>query len=36
MSGVYREPSAAEVIRTGGDPQNGACELESGQTVYVF
>jgi hypothetical protein len=36
MTGVYREPSAAEVVRTGGDPQNGACELESGQTVYVF
>lgn len=36
MSGVYHEPTASEVIRTGGDPQNGACELESGQTVYVF
>ena len=36
MSGVYREPTAAELIRTGGDPQNGACTLESGQTVYVF
>jgi hypothetical protein len=36
MSGAYREPSAAEVIRTGGDPQDGRCTLESGQTVYVF
>jgi hypothetical protein len=36
MTGVYHEPSAAEVVRTGGDPQNGACELASGQTVYVF
>jgi hypothetical protein len=36
MSGVYHEPNASEVLRTGGDPQNGACELESGQTVYVF
>ena len=36
MTGVYREPAAAEVIRAGGDPQNGACVLESGQTVYVF
>jgi len=36
MSGVYREPTAGELIRTGGDPHNGACTLESGQTVYVF
>jgi hypothetical protein len=36
MTGLYREPSAGELIRTGGDPQNGACTLESGQTVYVF
>jgi len=36
MTGAYREPSVTEVIRTGGDPQNGACALESGQTVYVF
>jgi len=36
MSGVYREPSAAELIRTGGNPQSGACQLDSGETVYVF
>jgi hypothetical protein len=36
MSGVYHEPAAAEVIRSGGDPADGACRLESGQTVLVF
>jgi hypothetical protein len=36
MSGDCREPAAAEVIRKGGSPQDGACELESGSTVYVY
>jgi hypothetical protein len=36
MSGKYREPSAEEILRSGGDPQSGACTLESGRTVYVF
>jgi hypothetical protein len=36
MSGVYREPLAAEVIRAGGDPADGACTLQSGQTVFAF
>jgi hypothetical protein len=36
MSGVYHEPATAEVIRSGGDPADGACRLESGQTVLVF
>jgi hypothetical protein len=36
MTGVYREPTAAELVRAGGDPQEGACELQSGQTVFVF
>jgi hypothetical protein len=36
MSGVYHEPVAADVIRSGGDPADGACRLESGQTVFVF
>jgi hypothetical protein len=36
MSGVYREPTSAELIRAGGDPQSGACKLDSGETVYVF
>ncbi len=36
LSGQYREPTAAEVIREGGDPQSGSCKLATGQTVVVF
>lgn len=36
MTGEYREPRGEEVLRAGGDPQNGACTLESGQSVFVF
>ncbi len=36
MSGTYREPEADQVIRTGGSPTEGACKLESGQTVFAF
>jgi hypothetical protein len=36
MSGVYHEPAAAEVVRSGGDPADGACTLQSGQTVFAF
>ena len=36
LSGTYSEPSADEVIRRGGNPQSGSCQLESGDTVAVF
>jgi len=36
LSGVYREPDASEILRTGGDPKDGACQLDSGETVLVF
>lgn len=36
MSGKYHEPAASEILRTGGDPENGACTLESGATVLVY
>lgn len=36
LSGVYREPDASEVLRTGGDPKDGACQLDSGESVLVF
>jgi hypothetical protein len=36
MSGVYRVPSTEQVIRAGGDPTGGACQLESGQTALAF
>lgn len=36
MTGEYREPATEEVLRTGGDPTDGACELEDGATVLIF
>jgi hypothetical protein len=36
LSGVYREPDASEVVRTGGNPKDGACQLDSGESVLVF
>ncbi|MBN1653673.1 MAG: VWA domain-containing protein [Deltaproteobacteria bacterium] len=36
MTGVYREPSEEEIIRKAGDPQDGACRLESGEEVEIF
>jgi hypothetical protein len=36
MSGAYHEPDAAQVIRTGGSPTDGACSLAGGQIVFAF
>jgi hypothetical protein len=36
MSGVYHEPTAEQVLRTGGNPTDGACSLQSGQIVFAF
>jgi len=36
MSGVYREPDPTKVLRMGGSPADGACLLESGQTVFAY
>jgi hypothetical protein len=36
MSGTYAEPAAADIIRTGGDPQDRKCELKSGEVVEAF
>ncbi|HWP09469.1 MAG TPA: vWA domain-containing protein [Polyangiaceae bacterium] len=36
LSGKYREPSAEEILRTGGNPKSGACSLGSGDSVFVF
>jgi hypothetical protein len=36
MTGEYREPEPASILRTGGDPTDGACTLESGETVRIF
>ncbi len=36
LTGVYREPDPSEIIRTGGDPQSRACELDSGESVFAY
>lgn len=36
IGGQYREPSASEVLRTGGDPDDGRCELANGQIVVAY
>jgi hypothetical protein len=36
LPGTYREPDATDVPRTGGDPKDGACTLDSGEVVTVF
>ncbi len=36
MSGTYHEPAATDVLRTGGNVQDGACTLASGAMVEAF
>jgi hypothetical protein len=36
LSGTHVDPSPADVIRTGGDPQNGRCQLASGEVVDLL
>ncbi len=36
LSGSYREPTARETIRRGGNPQNRVCELSRGRQVRAF
>jgi len=36
LSGQYVEPAPEDVIRTGGDPDSGVCELTEGGTVLAF
>jgi hypothetical protein len=36
LSGSYYEPDTAEIIRTGGSPTSGACQLESGEQVQPY
>jgi hypothetical protein len=36
LTGKYREPDRADVIRTGGDPQSGRCTFATGQVATVF
>jgi hypothetical protein len=36
ISGVYEEPDAADILRTGGNPTSGACAVDDGGSVSVF
>jgi Mg-chelatase subunit ChlD len=36
MTGQYKEPEAADVLRTGGNPQSGACKLEGNRTAIAY
>ena len=36
MGGSYREPTADELIRTGGDPEDGRCTLDGGAEARAF
>ena len=36
LTGTDRAPTAADIIRTGGDPMNGRCTLTDGQQVSVL
>jgi hypothetical protein len=36
LTGVYHEPTPAQIIRTGGDPKAGMCWTQSGQQVQIF
>jgi len=36
LSGVYREPDPADIIRTGGNPTAGQCAMGDGGSVTIF
>jgi hypothetical protein len=36
LEGQHREPAPSDVLRTGGDPHDRHCALESGQEVLAF
>jgi hypothetical protein len=36
LSGTYREPATSEIVRTSGNPVDGACMLPTGDSVGVF
>ena len=36
MMGVYMPPSPADILRTGGDPQNQQCSLKGGEPVTAW
>jgi len=36
LSGIYHEPTSAQIIRTGGNPEEGSCTLTSGDIVFAY
>ncbi len=36
LSGTYREPAKEEIIRKGGEPIEGACQLDEERSVFVY
>lgn len=36
LTGAYVAPTAAEILRTGGDPKDGRCTLTDGQQVVIY
>ena len=36
LTGDYHEPNTSQIVRKGGDPQDGACKLGSGESVFVY
>jgi hypothetical protein len=36
LSGKYQQPEQQQILRTGGDPKDGACTLASGTMLQVF
>ena len=36
MTGKYSEPATDDIIRKSGEPENGSCDLQSGETVQAF
>ena len=36
LTGTHVDPAPADVLRNGGDPQNGRCQLSSGEVVEVL
>jgi Mg-chelatase subunit ChlD len=36
MTGQYKEPEAGDVLRTGGNPQSGACQLADNRTAIAY
>lgn len=36
LTGEYQQPEAADILRTGGDPESGSCSLDDGQALFAY